>query len=45
MSQELKKAMTTALGQVQTRVIRSEILAVFIDGFVGGVRMSSEPSA
>ncbi len=36
-SRELKKAMTTALEQVQTRVIPgAEILAVFIDGFVVG---------
>jgi putative transposase len=36
-SRELKKAMTTALEQVQARVIPgAEILAVFIDGFVVG---------
>ena len=36
-SRELKKAMTTALQQVQARVIPgAEILAVYIDGFVVG---------
>lgn len=36
-SRELKKAMTTALEQVQARVIPgADILAVFIDGFVVG---------
>jgi transposase-like protein len=36
-SRELKKAMTTALAQVQARVIPgADILAVYIDGFVVG---------